>query len=69
MTQKEKIRNFLNENGSITPLEAMREFGIMRLAARIGELVAEGENITSTIVKDKNRYGQTVRYAKYTRAV
>ena len=64
-TQKERIKKWLNENGSITPLEALREFGCMRLAARINELIKEGNRITSVMVKDKNRYGDTVRYAKY----
>lgn len=65
MTQREKIREYLNDNGSITPLDAMREFGIMRLASRINEMVKSGEKITRVTVKDKNRYGQTVHYAKY----
>lgn len=67
MTQREKIRRHLNDHGSITPLEAMEEYGIMRLAARIGELQAEGMPIVMEMVKNKNRYGQTVHYAKYTK--
>ena len=69
MTQKEKIKKWLDENGSITPLEAMQEFGCMRLAARIKELKDEGEQITSVPVSSKNRYGDPVVYAKYVRAV
>ena len=69
MTQRDKIRKYLDEHGSITPLDAMREFGIMRLASRISEMVKAGEKITKTIVSDKNRYGDTVHYAKYTKVV
>lgn len=65
MTQCEKIRTYLNDHGSITPLDAMREFGCMRLASRISEMIKAGEKITKVTVKDKNRYGETVHYAKY----
>lgn len=34
MTQCEKIVRHLEDCGSITPLSAMREYGIMRLASR-----------------------------------
>lgn len=69
MTQTEKIRNYMEKYGGITPLEAMREFGCMRLAARISEMVKAGEKITKTTVTDKNRFGETVRFARYTKAV
>lgn len=65
MTQNEKIRMYMRDHGSITPMDAMREFGIMRLASRISEMRKDGESITKTTVKDKNRYGDTVHYAKY----
>lgn len=65
MNQNDKIRLYMQEHGSITPLEAMREFGIMRLASRISEMKQNGEEITVSVVKDKNRYGETVHYAKY----
>ena len=35
MTQNEMVLEYLNDVGHITPLDAMREFGIMRLGARI----------------------------------
>ena len=69
MTQKEKINAYLNEYGSITPWEAMMELGIMRLAARISEMVRDGEPITKSTVSRKNKFGKTIRYAKYTKAV
>lgn len=36
----------LRDYGSITPLDAMREYGIMRLASRISDLRKGGVNIT-----------------------
>ena len=67
MTQKERIRKYLDDFGSITPLEAMADLGIMRLGARIWEMIRDGEPIVRETVRGVNRYGQTTRYAKYKR--
>ena len=45
MTQCERILQYMHENGSITPLDAMREFGCMRLGARIYDLKQAGTRI------------------------
>ena len=66
LTQCEKILYYMRLNGSITPLDALREFGCMRLASRITDLKAQGYDIISKIESNKNRYGDTVRYARYT---
>lgn len=42
MNQSEKILDYIRENGSITPLDALREFGCMRLASRISDLKHAG---------------------------
>jgi len=67
MNQKDQIRKYLSDFGSITPLEAMRDLGIMRLGARIWELIREGEPIVRETETGKNRYGKTTRYARYRR--
>ena len=67
-TQTEKIRKYMLENGSITAVDAMREFGCMRLAARIDEMIKGGEDIRKTMVADRNRYGEKVHYARYSLA-
>ena len=54
--------------GSITHLEAEKEYGCARLAARIADLRREGHAITSTMVEGKNRRGQPTHYAKYVMA-
>lgn len=64
MTQKEMVIAYLKEHGSITPLEAMTELGIMRLSPRIGEIQNELPTVTIT-EKGKNRYGKTTHYARY----
>jgi len=68
MTQKERIRKYLDDFGSITPLEATRELGILRLGARIHEMIQAGEPIIKEMESAPNRYGQTTRYARYRRA-
>ena len=64
-TQRIQIMRHLKENGTITQLEALREYGIMRLASRISELKKRGEPISKVMRSATNRYGETVRYAEY----
>lgn len=66
MTQCEKILQYIEETGSITPLDAMREFGCMRLASRICDLKKAGYNIKREMETGKNRNGEPVLYARYT---
>ena len=42
MTQRAAILEALRQGSRLTPLDALRRFGCMRLAARIWELRAEG---------------------------
>lgn len=65
MTQCERLTRHLNELGSITAAEAITEYGIYRLAARIAELKADGMPIRKDSVASKNRYGETVYFARY----
>ena len=67
-TQKQRIIRHLKDKGSITALQAMKEYGIMRLTSRICELKDEGYNIKSELVSSKNRYNESVSYSKYTLA-
>jgi len=62
MTQKERISKYLDDFGSITPLEAMRDLGIMRLGARIWEMIRDGEKIIRDGKQQKPlRTGHAVR--------
>ena len=65
MTQNEKILQYIEQEGSITPLDALREFGCMRLASRVSELKKEGYPIKTEMETNKNRYGERIRYARY----
>jgi hypothetical protein len=67
ITQSRKILAYIDEHGSITPLEAMR-FGCMRLAARVKDLKTAGHDIVSEMVHTVDEDGSAVRYARYRRA-
>jgi hypothetical protein len=65
ITQCDRILRHLNDFGSITSLEAMQDYGIMRLASRINDLKNMGHKIISISESSKNRYGETVHYSVY----
>lgn len=65
MTQCEMVLRHMEEQGSITSLEAMQEYGIMRLASRIADLKRAGLQISREMVSRKNRFGETVAFARY----
>ena len=65
LTQGMKILRYLWNYGSITPLEALRDLGVMRLAARIGELEQEGIEIIHERESGENRMGEKVTYSRY----
>lgn len=65
MTQNEMILRYMETYGSITPLDAMREFGCMRLSARIHDLKRDGFKINKVSESSNNRFGQKVSYARY----
>ena len=65
VTQCDRILRHLKDYGSITPMEAMNEYGIMRLAARINDLRAQGIDIASEVKTGKNRYGEDTHFSVY----
>lgn len=65
LNQKALILKFMRDFGSITPVEAIEEFGCYRLGARIWDLRHDGHAIKTHTVTRKNRYGKTVSFAKY----
>ena len=65
MNQKDRIIKYINDCGSITALDAMRDLGITQLGARIDELQKDGYSFKKEWVRSKNRYGEDVDYKKY----
>ena len=64
-TQCYMVLRYMKDYGSITPIDAMREFGIMRLGARIYDLKAMGHRIEREMLTSQNRYGKAVTFASY----
>ena len=64
-TQNERVLQYMIDFGSITQLEALQNFGCMRLASRISDLRKKGYHIESKMVHDKNRYDEKISYARY----
>lgn len=65
ITQCEMIEDYLDEWGSITPLEAMRDLGIYRLASRISDMKKQGHKIKSEMVSVATRNGGRTHIARY----
>ena len=65
MKQTDMVLRHLRDCGSISSLEAFREYGIARLAARIHDLRKQGLDIESAELRITNRYGGTVKFARY----
>lgn len=65
MTQGERIVKYMQDFGSITPMEAFTDLGITKLATRVSELRREGVRINKEPVNRQNRYGEHVRYMQY----
>lgn len=64
-TQNELILDYIAEFGSITPLEAIRDLGVMRLASRISDLKRKGYKIKTDKVPVTNRRGKKTNIARY----
>lgn len=65
MTQCEKVIKYINRFGSITTLDAFKDLGITRLAARIHDLTDEGYEFDRKTESGKNRFGEKVYYTRY----
>jgi hypothetical protein len=65
VNQTDQVREHLEQHGSITPLEALREYGIMRLSARIHQLRQRGVAIDAKMQLAINRKGAKVHFARY----
>ena len=57
MTQKEAVLQYIKDNGSITPAQAIYDLGITKLATVISNLrLKDGVEIKKESVKVKTRY-------------
>ena len=65
MTQREAILQYIEDFGSITPMDAYGDLGITKLATRVSEMAKDGIHLKHTMEKGKNRYGKPMRYMRY----
>jgi hypothetical protein len=65
-TQHNLIISYINQHGSITPLEAFNDLGITKLATRISEMRREGIEIEGETISVMNRFGQKCHVKRYT---
>ena len=64
-SQRLRTMQHLRKYGTITSLEAITLYGIMRLSSRVSELRGRGEPIETTIISGVNKYGERTHYAEY----
>ena len=69
MTQHDRIRQYLDDFGSITPMQAFFDLGITKLSTRIGEMIRNGEKISKRMITKENRYGEKRHFMMYQKAV
>lgn len=65
MTQCDRILRHMEDYGSIDPMTAIKDYGCMRLSARIADLKGMGYPIHAKRVRGKNRYGESTNYCVY----
>ena len=65
IAQSQQILEYMQKNGSITPLEALNLFGCMRLGARIYDLKAAGHQILTIMTFSDPENGRQKRFARY----
>lgn len=67
--QTRAVLSWIKEHGSITPLVAKDELGVMRLAARIFDIRTgngvDPHDIETRLATVTNRFGETCRVAEY----
>lgn len=67
-TQNERILDYIEEFGSITQLDALRDLGVMRLASRVSDLKRLGYPIVSTTETVNNKFEEPCRIKRYSLA-
>lgn len=66
MTQIERVVDYINKFGSITPLDAFRDLGITKLATVLSDARLKcGMTVFSSMEKSYNRFGEKTNYKRY----
>ena len=64
-SKKQRVLDYLIDKGSITPMDALKYCGSMRLSAIIFQLRAEGWDIITNDVEVRDRFGAKCIVAEY----
>ena len=64
MTQIEAISKYIDDFGSISPIEAFSDLGITKLATRISEMIRDGAKINKKVELKKTSYGKITHYKR-----
>ena len=64
-THYDRIMDYMERYGSITTYEAFLDLGETKLTTRISDLRRRGIEIEQKEETGKNRFGQPVRYMRY----
>ena len=65
MTQTRQVLDHLKSGRTLTALQALTDYGIIQLPARIWELRQAGYPVDKEMVSRLNRYGERVHVAEY----
>ena len=65
MSDKERILEYMRENGSITRAEAWNAFGCANVTARISELKKLGHPIGTVWETGLDRHGEKTRWGRW----
>lgn len=65
MSQAERVLQYLEDGNTITTLNAFKELGITRLAARVHELKRDGHNVKKNTISVTNRFDERCAVAEY----
>lgn len=65
MSQRTRIKDYLESGRTLTRLNAWDELGILECPARISELRAQGTDIQTKRKTVINRYGESVSIAEW----
>lgn len=65
MKQLDKVVRHMERYGSITPAEAVKEYGIYRLSAIVYTMKKRGFPVESNMEYSLNRFGEKTKYARY----
>ena len=66
LTHKDRVLRHLIDRGSITQVEAVKDYGNYRLSEYIRQLREDGYLIDSVWKSGKNRYGEKTHFVRYT---